>query len=131
MTDPALPRRLVNIGAAVEAKPEPAGVLWKLDAVGRGLDSNIVALRPEQRIERHVGAEVDVLLHVLSGDGSLGTASDTITLSAGDLIWLPRHSERAFIAGPGGLIYLTVHQHRESLVVRPFRADRGTNGEVL
>ncbi|MFW0789149.1 cupin domain-containing protein [Gordonia sp. CPCC 205333] len=126
-----LPRRLTNVGALLSTDTEAAGVLWKLDGSDRGLDSNVVALSPGQHIERHAGAEVDVLLLVLSGNGSVDTADETIALASGDLVWLPRYSERSFEAGESGLIYLTVHQHRESLVVKPFRGDQDTNGQVV
>lgn len=115
---PELPHRLTNVVATV-ADPESAGVAWKLAVPDRGLDANIVVLGPDRRIERHAGAEVDVLLHVLAGSGTLGTDGDEIDLAVGDLIWLPRRSVRDFTAGASGLTYLTVHQHRESLVIGP------------
>lgn len=115
---PEQPRRLTNV-VRTAADAESAGVAWKLDMPARGLDANVVALRPDQRIDRHVGAEVDVLLQVLAGDGTLGIDGEPIELTVGDLIWLPRRSVRDFAAGSSGLIYLTVHQHRESLVIGP------------
>lgn len=118
-----VPKRLTNLTeTAAAAATGTGGVLWKLDATDRGLDSNVIALTPGQVIARHRGAEVDVLITVLSGTGTLGTEGEPVTLAAGDLIWLPRRSEREFTAGPDGLVYLTVHQHRQSLVIEPLRA---------
>lgn len=120
ITSTPLPRKLTNVVDAVSVDTDAAGVRWKLDAPDRGLDSNIIALAPDQRIAKHTGAEVDVLIHVLAGTGTLGTESGSVPLDVGDVIWLPRHSQREFIAGASGLTYLTVHRHRESLVIEPF-----------
>lgn len=107
-----LPRVLVNT-AEVAAEPDIAGNLWKLDLRDRGLDSNIIALPPNGGIGAHTGAEVDVLVHVLSGSGALTTEQTTVELRPGALLWMPRRSRRAISAGPDGLRYLTMHQHRE------------------
>ncbi|NMO04453.1 DUF2249 domain-containing protein [Gordonia sp. TBRC 11910] len=120
VTSTPLPRKLTNLVDAVDTGSDAAGVRWKLDAPDRGLDSNVIALAPRQQIARHTGAEVDVLIQILGGDGTLGTEGEDVALAIGDLIWLPHHSQREFTAGPTGLTYLTVHRHRESLVIEPF-----------
>lgn len=84
----------------------------------RDLDSNIIALRPGGVIEAHAGPDLDVLIHVLSGSGQLGTERDSIDLAPGALAWLPRRSVRRFAAGPHRLRYLTVHRRREALVLQ-------------
>jgi len=108
-----LPRVLVNTDDVASAQPEAGGNLWKLDLRERGLDSNIIALPPHGGIGAHTGAEVDVLVHVLAGSGTLTTEQTTVALRPGALLWMPRRSRRAIDAGPDGLRYLTVHQHRE------------------
>jgi ethanolamine utilization protein EutQ (cupin superfamily) len=55
---------------------------------------------------------------VLAGGGSLATEGDQIDLRPGDLLWLPKRSQREFSAGSDGLRYLTVHQRRQALVLR-------------
>jgi uncharacterized protein (DUF2249 family) len=117
-TTTPLPRILANtadVAAAVE--PDVTGAVWKLEARERDLDSNIIALPPGGGIDTHAGADVDVLIHVLSGSGQLTTETGTIDLVPGALLWLPRRSRRAFTAGPDGLRYLTVHQRRQALVL--------------
>lgn len=108
-----LPRVLVNTAEIAAGGPEASGNLWKLDLRERGLDSNIIALPPHASIGAHTGAEVDVLVHVLAGNGTLTTEQNTVTLRPGALLWMPRRSRRAIDTGPDGLRYLTVHQHRE------------------
>jgi uncharacterized protein (DUF2249 family)/quercetin dioxygenase-like cupin family protein len=114
-----LPRVLVDTAqlAADVGESGVSGAVWKLDQADRDLDSNLIALPPDGRIDAHIGPELDVLIHVLAGRGRLTTEVDEIALEPGVLLWLPRRSRREFIAGPEGLRYLTVHQKRRALVL--------------
>ncbi|MCV7399240.1 DUF2249 domain-containing protein [Mycobacterium fragae] len=118
LTATPLPRILTNTAVA-PSEPDVTGAVWKLDVRERDLDSNVIALAPGGRIDAHAGADVDVLIHVLSGSGQLGTERGTIDLVPGALLWLPKRSRRQFSAGPDGLRYLTVHQKREILPLTP------------
>ncbi|MCV7099012.1 DUF2249 domain-containing protein [Mycobacterium palustre] len=113
-----LPRVLANT-ADIAAEPDVAGAVWKLEVRERDLDSNVIALAPNREIGMHTGADVDVLIHVLSGSGRLTTEQGTIDLATGALLWLPKRSQRQFTAGPAGLRYLTVHQKRDILPLVP------------
>lgn len=117
----SLPRVLANTADILGDGAElgPAGVSWKLDVRERDLDSNVITLAPDGGIETHTGADVDVLIHVLSGSGRITTEAGVIELFPGALLWLPRRSRRKFAAGPDGLRYLTVHQKREILALTP------------
>lgn len=110
------PRVLVNT-ADLTADADASGVVWKVEARQRDLDSNIIAIPADGQIAAHRGPELDVIIHVLAGSGTLTTERDTVDLSPGALVWLPRGSERAFTAGADGLRYLTVHQRRQSLLL--------------
>ncbi|GAC57983.1 hypothetical protein GOHSU_28_00380 [Gordonia hirsuta DSM 44140 = NBRC 16056] len=112
------PRRIGNSADAVAGGE--AGVAWKLDLPTRDLDSNLITLAPGGGIGEHTGAEVDVLIHILDGSGTLGTQAGPIEVTVGDLLWLPKGSQRSFTAGDAGLSYLTVHTHREpTLTITP------------
>lgn len=118
LTSTPLPRILTNTADAA-ASPDVTGAVWKLEVRERDLDSNVIALAPGGGIDAHAGADVDVLIHVLSGSGQLETEQGTIDLVPGALLWLPKRSRRQFTAGPDGLRYLTVHQTREILPLTP------------
>ncbi|ORV15400.1 DUF2249 domain-containing protein [Mycobacterium celatum] len=118
LTTTPLPRVLANT-AKVAAEPDVTGAVWKLEVRERDLDSNVIALAPGGGIDAHAGADVDVLIHVLSGSGRLATEQGEIELVPGALLWLPKRSRRQFSAGPDGLRYLTVHQKREILPLTP------------
>jgi uncharacterized protein (DUF2249 family)/quercetin dioxygenase-like cupin family protein len=117
LTATPLPRVLVNTRDLAASPPDTAGAVWKLEARRRDLDSNVVALPPQGRIDAHAGPELDVLIHVVSGAGELVTENGSLTLEPGAVVWLPRRSRREFRAGPEGLRYLTVHQRRQALVL--------------
>lgn len=123
LTAQPLPRILVDtseLGSELSpgaSEPDASGAVWKLQVRARDLDSNIIALPSRGSIEAHDGPDLDVLIHVLAGDGQLTTERGTIDLRPGALVWLPRRSRRQFNAGSEGLRYLTVHQRRQSLVL--------------
>ncbi|MFW6597358.1 hypothetical protein ACQBAU_04445 [Propionibacteriaceae bacterium Y2011] len=105
------PRVLVS---TTDLAPGPGdrGAVWRLAEPVRDLDSNVINLPASESIDRHPGADVDVLVHVLAGAGTVTTATGDVPVAPGDVVWLPRLSERGFVAGPDGLRYLTVHQKR-------------------
>jgi uncharacterized protein (DUF2249 family) len=114
------PRVLCDTRAlAISDEPDAAGAVWKLAIRDRDLDSNIIALPPGDTIETHDGPDLDVLIHVLAGGGTLSSERVSVDLAPGTLLWLPRRSRRAFYAGPEGLRYLTVHQRRQALSLQP------------
>lgn len=96
---------------------DAAGSIWRLESAERDLDSNIIALPPHGEIQRHDGPSLDVLILVLDGSGTLETEADAVALTIGELVYLPRHSQRRIIAGAEGLRYLTVHQRKPGLSI--------------
>jgi quercetin dioxygenase-like cupin family protein len=113
-----LPRVLVNTGPAADlGGPDAAGAVWALRVRDRDLDANVIAIPPGGVIDAHAGPDLDVLIHVLRGSGSLTTEAGSLDLEPGALAWLPRRSRREFTAGPDGLRYLTVHRRRQALVL--------------
>jgi uncharacterized protein (DUF2249 family)/quercetin dioxygenase-like cupin family protein len=117
LTATPLPRVLVNTRELAASPPDVTGAAWKLEVLRRDLDANLIALPPNATIDAHLGPELDVLIHVVAGDGQLVTETESIQLEAGAVVWLPRRSQRQFTAGPEGLRYLTVHQRRQALVL--------------
>lgn len=113
-----LPRVLADtstLRSTAELAADTGGAVWRLEPAARQLDANVIRLRPHGQIEAHLGPDLDVLLHVLDGSGQLLTATEPIHLRAGALVWLPRRSQRAIIAGADGLSYLSVHPRRPGL----------------
>ncbi|MDQ4491538.1 DUF2249 domain-containing protein [Sinomonas sp. ASV486] len=115
-----LPRVVADTLALAEAHDADAsGAVFRLTMGNRDLDSNVIALPPHGTIGEHVGPDLDVLLHVISGSGTLATEGGEVPLSPGALVWLPRRSRRQFTAGALGLRYLSVHQRKSGLGLTP------------
>jgi quercetin dioxygenase-like cupin family protein len=101
-----------------QARPEQSGALWRLEEPARQLDANLVRLPASAAVAAHSEPDVDVLLMVVDGGGTLETGGEVLDLAPHSLIWLPRGSRRAIGAGPTGLAYLTAHRARPGMAVR-------------
>ncbi|MFC9112074.1 MULTISPECIES: AraC family ligand binding domain-containing protein [Streptomyces] len=113
-----LPRILCDTAALAAVDDAAAGALWRLAESGRQLDANVVRLPPGHRVDTHREPDLDVLLLVLSGHGTLTAPDGEHPLPAGTLTWLPHGSTRSLAAGDDGLTYLTVHRRRPGMTIR-------------
>lgn len=121
-----VPVVLCDTRALTDGQPGQSGALWRLAESGRQLDANLVHLPPHEHVGTHAEPDLDVLLHVVAGSGTLGTGDGTgtgeepeqLALAPGTLIWLPHGSVRELGAGPDGLSYLTVHTRRPGIRIR-------------
>ncbi|WP_042380484.1 cupin domain-containing protein [Streptacidiphilus melanogenes] len=105
---------------ALASAPDTAatGALWKLAESGRQLDANLIHLQAGRQVGTHTEPDLDVLLLVVSGSGTLTSPEGDRQLTAGSLYWLPHGSTRSLTAGDGGLSYLTVHRRRPGMQIR-------------
>jgi quercetin dioxygenase-like cupin family protein len=122
------PRILFDVGTLEALGPESTGAVWRLSESGRQLDANVVRITPGQRVETHAEPDLDVLLLVVAGDGTLTTPEGSSSLGEGSLAWLPRGSTRGLEAGERGMSYLTVHRRRPGMRIQPAgRRDQGSD----
>ncbi|MEU8777899.1 hypothetical protein [Streptomyces sp. NPDC048606] len=105
-----------------DAPAEASGALWRLTGTGRGLDSNLVRLRPGAVIAEHAEPVLDVLLVVMEGAGRIDTEDGPHRLRRHSAFWLARGARRSLTAGPDGMTYLTVHTRRPGLGIGGVRA---------
>ncbi|MEV0981699.1 MULTISPECIES: AraC family ligand binding domain-containing protein [unclassified Streptomyces] len=113
---PPVPRTLCDVRALAVPGAAP-GVTWKLAEAGRQLDANVVHLPPGRSVDTHAEPDLDVLLLVVAGEGTVSSGGAEQHVGEGTLVWLPRGSSRSLAAGSGGLHYLTVHQRRPGLQI--------------
>ncbi|MFF5160177.1 hypothetical protein ACFY3N_28820 [Streptomyces sp. NPDC000348] len=116
--DVPLPRVLCDTAALAALDDASAGALWRLAEPGRQLDANVVRIPPGHGVGTHREPDLDVLLLVLAGRGTLTGPDGPRPLLAGALTWLPHGSTRSLTAGPEGLTYLTVHRRRPGMRIR-------------
>ena len=91
-----------------------AGAIGSL--VGADLNVNLVRLAPDEYLDAHVNAEVDVLLVGVAGAGAVELADGDQPLAPGVALYLPKGARRAIRAGSQGLAYLTCHRRRGGLM---------------
>jgi|SRR3954451_2432930 quercetin dioxygenase-like cupin family protein len=96
----------------------PPGVSWRLTEPVRQLDANVLNLAAGHTIETHAEPDLDVLVVIIAGTGCIETDTANLSLTAGELLWLPRGSTRKLSAGARGLAYLTVHRRRPGLQIQ-------------
>ncbi|MFR9803353.1 cupin domain-containing protein [Pseudonocardia sp. RS010] len=114
-----VPRVVHDLQPLVAARATvPGGVVWRLTEPGRQLDANVLNLDAGQVIETHTEPDLDVLVVVAAGSGTVEAPGERLALTAGTVLWLPRGSTRRLVAGPEGLGYLTVHGRRPGLQIR-------------
>ncbi|MFE2493120.1 cupin domain-containing protein [Streptomyces scopuliridis] len=114
-----VPQVLVQIDDCLaRVAAERGGALWRLAEAGRQLDADVVRLAPGATVEEHVEPDLDVLLLVIEGTGWLGSGTSRRPMEARSVVWLPRVAPRALVAGPDGLVYLTVRQRRQALTAQ-------------
>ncbi|WP_208853287.1 hypothetical protein [Streptomyces albofaciens] len=119
------PQLLCDINTLVAEDSLSAGALWRLAEPGRQLDANLIHLRPEEVIGTHTEPDLDVLVFVVAGHGTLGTAHGTQPLAQGRVAWLPRDTSRSLAAGKEGMSYVTVHRRRPGMQIRTRSASCG------
>ncbi|MCX5308803.1 zinc ribbon domain-containing protein [Streptomyces sp. NBC_00160] len=92
-----------------------SGALWRLEGAERQLDVNLVRHLPGTGGAAYTEDEVDVMLVVVAGGGTLTLDGTVSQLAPGFLGLLPRGTSRALLAGPEGLIVLTAHRRRRGM----------------
>ncbi|MFJ3516838.1 MULTISPECIES: hypothetical protein [unclassified Streptomyces] len=118
----------VTVAGLIEAATDDqSGALWRLRQGGRQLDANLVRLLPGGEVAAHREPEVDVLLAVVRGGGSLTLDGVVSEVVPGSLALLPRGASRSLRAGPEGLVVLTAHRRRAGMSIgRPPRTEPRT-----
>lgn len=92
------------------------GVQWSL-AEPSDLNVNLVRLEPDAAIAEHTNDELDVLIVVLEGGGSIEIDGCALELALQALVHVPAGAPRSIRAGSDGVHYLTVHRRRGGIEI--------------
>ncbi|TCO19635.1 hypothetical protein EV652_11334 [Kribbella steppae] len=110
-------RVLADVNELVHDSPVVSGARWTLAEPGRQLDANLIHLPAGQRVDTHTEPDLDVVLVVVAGRGTVATPGGEQVVADGNIVWLPRGSTRSVAAGNNGLSYLTIHRRRPGLQI--------------
>lgn len=90
------------------------------------LDVNLVRFADGAGVGAHTNREVDVLIVVVEGEGTLVANGVEQALRVGQAVMIPKGIERAIRSPQGGVFaYLTVHRRRQRLWPTPRPRDPG------
>jgi quercetin dioxygenase-like cupin family protein len=81
------------------------------------LQANLVSLEPDAVVEEHTERELDVLLVVVAGHGTLYADDTEKRVAAPAVVMLPAGTRRAILAGSVGLSYVTAHRRRTGMTI--------------
>ena len=102
----------VDVAAALAA--DGPRIRWSVE---NQLQSNLVRLEPNAVVEEHTERELDVLLVVVDGEGTLYADDSEHRVAAPAVVVLPAGTRRAVVAGPAGLAYVTAHRRRTGMTI--------------
>lgn len=106
---------ITSVAARALERRGRSGVAWSVPH-GGDLDANVVVVRAGDTIGEHVNDEVDVLLVGVAGRGTVIVDGESLMLSAGTVMLVPKHTARSIVAGAGEtVVYVTVHRARAGL----------------
>lgn len=91
------------------------GVHWSLDS--EDVNANLVHLDPGHHIDDHVNDEVEVLVVVLSGFGTISIEGHAHPLAPTTVALVPRSSRRQVTASKHGMTYLSIHRRRGGIAI--------------
>lgn len=93
---------------------------------GEDLNLNLISCTAGQGIDRHVNAEVDVLIVGIDGEGSVEIDDAWHDLRPGQAVVIRKGARRATRCDGDHFAYLTCHRHRSGL--RPVVRGAGVAG---
>ena len=97
------------------AQLDGEGPLWGL--ASEDLNATLLSWPGGHAIDAHVNAELDVLLIVLGGGGTVRVESRRHAVAAGQAMLIEKGCRRSITAGPDGIRYLSIHRRRGPLQV--------------
>lgn len=108
VTEPAKPTVLDASGVITTAGD---GVDWSLARSG-DLNCNLVRLDPGHHLGDHVNHDLDVIIIVIAGSGTIKIDDTSSPLRPNVVADVPKGTSRRIEAGPDGLGYFTIHRRR-------------------
>ncbi len=95
---------------ALSQEASQGGPQWGLAC--EDLNATLLWWPDQHTITPHVNNEVDVLLLVMDGSGTVVVNGEEIAMSAGQALLIPKGAERAIRSATPSFCYLNIHRRR-------------------
>jgi mannose-6-phosphate isomerase-like protein (cupin superfamily) len=103
-------KRFADLGSLERGE----GALWGTET--EDLDATLVSWSEGKGVDVHTNDEVDVVMVVLEGSGTVARGEESLAVQAGQIVVIPKGTPRSVRAGAGGIAYLNVHKRRRRLM---------------
>lgn len=90
------------------------GAIWGTET--EDLDATVVRWDTGLGVASHINDEVDVIMTVLLGTGSVTVDGETSLLGPGQIVVIPKGAAREIKAYSDGITYLNVHKRRKRML---------------
>jgi quercetin dioxygenase-like cupin family protein len=90
-----------------------SGPVWSHESTD--LDLTLLTWSSQEGVSAHVNDEVDVLLIGVAGAGEVTVNEEVFRLSSGQILLIPKNTERSLRCTEERWSYLSVHQRRRGL----------------
>lgn len=107
------PENVIDIAAALRQAGND-GPIWSINS--EQLNANLLRLPTGDGIAEHTNNEVDVVLVIVEGSGTLAAGGVEYALRPGTVLLVPRGVARAMRCTAGPLVYVTCHRRRAGLM---------------
>jgi len=104
-----------TLGPVDAARGDADGPVWGI--ASDDLNATLLSWPPGTALPEHVNDELDVLVVVVSGNGTCTVDGRPEALGASSVRLIPKGARRAIAAGPDGLRYLSIHRRRGPLQI--------------
>jgi mannose-6-phosphate isomerase-like protein (cupin superfamily) len=107
-------KRKTTCDSAARANEGLTGPVWATET--EDLDCTLLQWNAGHQIAPHVNDEVDVVMTVLQGSGTIEIDGVKTLLKAGVIVVIPKGTRRSIDAESTPLVYLNVHKRRRRLM---------------
>ena len=107
-------RRKTTCDSATKATEGFTGPIWAAET--EDLDCTLLQWNEGHQIASHLNDEVDVVMSVLQGNGSVVVDGVRTLLKPGVIVVIPKGAHRSITAESTPFVYLNVHKRRRRLM---------------
>jgi mannose-6-phosphate isomerase-like protein (cupin superfamily) len=111
-----MPKTATTVEFDLERLAESGGTGPVFGQESTDLDLTFLRWNAGHRIVAHANDEVDVVMIVVDGEGSVVVDEQKFEMEKGKALLIPKGTRREIVCGDSGMCYLNVHKRRQRLM---------------